>query len=116
VGSQRRSRTMNSRIPFVCVVCLISASCVQDVQPGLANMPPGQESSSASTIEAIRQSLSPADAKCEIKLVEREAPKFISLNGSPERDTVEVCGETRHYEVRRIRMDDNRIMVTAKQV
>jgi hypothetical protein len=94
---------------------LISASCVHDVDSGLANMPPGQESSSASTMDAIRQSLGPADAKCELKLVQREPPKFISLNGSPEHVTVEVCGETRHYEVRRIRMDDNRVMVTAKQ-
>ena len=107
---------MIERIAFAVTICLLGTSCVHDVQPGLANMTPGQESSSASTIEAIRETLGPADAKCEIKLVEREAPKFISLNGAPEHDTVEVCGETRHYEVRRIRMDDNRVVVTAKQV
>ena len=105
---------MTRRFTFAWALCLISASCAHDVPYGLANVSPGQESSSTSTIEAIRQSLDPADAKCEIKLVEREAPKFLSLNGSPEHDTVQVCGETRHYEVRRIRMDDNRIVVTAK--
>jgi hypothetical protein len=107
---------MISRICFAVAVCLLGASCAHDVEPGLANMAAGQESSSTSTLEAIRQSLSEADAKCEIKLVQREAPKFLSLNGSPEHVTVEVCGETRYYEVRRIRMDDNRVMVTAKQV
>ena len=83
---------------------------------GLANMPAGQESSSASTVEAIRQSLDPADAKCDVHLVQREPPKFISLNGAPEHVTVEVCGETRHYAVRRVRAEDNRIVVTAKQI
>lgn len=107
---------MISRFSFSVAACLLLASCVHDVEPGMANRAAGQESSSTSTIEAIRQSLSEADAKCEIKLVQREAPKFLSLNGSPEHVTVEVCGETRYYEVRRVRMDDNRVMVTAKQV
>ena len=107
---------MNWCLSFAFGGCLWVASCGGDVRNGPAFTPVGTESSNAATLKAIQQSLEPADAKCEVHLLHREPPKLISLSGAPEHVTAEVCGNAQNYEVRRIRMNDGQIAITARRV
>lgn len=107
---------MNRCVLFALGSCLWVASCGGDVRNGPAMTPVGMESSNAATLKAIQQSLEPADAQCEVHLLQREPPKLISLSGAPEHVTVDVCGNAQHFEVRRVRMNDGQIAITARRV
>ena len=96
-------------------VLSLTAACTTDVHYGLANTPAGQENSNDATVQAIQRALDSADAQCAVRLIKREPTKTFALSGAPERVTVEVCGKNQDFDVRRIRMQDNRVMVTAKR-
>jgi hypothetical protein len=107
---------MNGCAVLAFAASVLTASCGGNVRYGIANTPVSEAASDAATLRAIQQSLEPTQARCAVRFLERSEPKAVGPSGTVEKVSVEVCGKKQHYEIQRIRVKGERVMITAKRI